>query len=98
MMAWFHPGLIYLAGAPFIPLLKGRLRKAYLLLLPCLAFVNLLLMSKGVFLSNGKTWSLSFLGYNLVLGRIDPLSLVFASPRRVSAAVMSVLDVSITPL
>ena len=78
MMAWFHPGLIYIAGAPFIPLLKGRLRKAYLLLLPCLAFVNLLFMSKGVFLSNGKTWSLSFLDYNLVLGRIDPLSLVFA--------------------
>jgi multicomponent Na+:H+ antiporter subunit D len=78
MMAWFHPGLIYIVGAPFVPLLKGRLKKAYLLLLPCLAFVNLLFMSKGVFLSNGKTWSLSFLGYNLVLGRIDPLSLVFA--------------------
>ena len=78
MMAWFHPGLIYIIGAPFIPLLKGRLKKAYLLLLPCLAFVNLLFMSKGVFLSNGKTWSFPFLGYTLVLGRIDPLSLVFA--------------------
>src|SRR4030065_951322 len=78
MMEWFHPGLIYIFGAFFIPLLKGRLKKAYLLLLPCLAFVNLLFMSKGVFLSNGKTWSLPFLGYTLVLGRIDPLSLVFA--------------------
>ena len=39
MIAWFHPGLIYIAGAPFIPLLKGRLRKAYLLLLPCLALL-----------------------------------------------------------
>jgi multicomponent Na+:H+ antiporter subunit D len=78
MMAWFHPGLIYIAGASFIPLLKGRLKKAYLLLLPCLAFVNLLFMSKGVFLSKGKTWFLPFLGYDLILGRVDPLTMVFA--------------------
>jgi multicomponent Na+:H+ antiporter subunit D len=80
MIEWFHPGFIYLLGAFFVPLLKGRerLKQAYILLLPTLAFVDLLLMSKGVFLSEGKTWLISFLGYELTLGRIDRLSMVFA--------------------
>ena len=55
MIEWFHPGLVYILGAPLIPLLKGRVKQAYLLLLPVLAFTALLLMSKGVFLSEGKT-------------------------------------------
>jgi len=80
VIEWFHPGLIYLFGALLIPVLKGKgkLRQAYLLLLPTLAFINLLLMSKGVLLSEGETWFLSFLGYNLTFGRIDMLSMVFA--------------------
>ena len=78
MIEWFHPGLVYILGAPLIPVLKGRLKQAYLLLLPVLAFTALLLMSKGVFLSEGKTWILPFLGYKLILGQIDRLSIVFA--------------------
>lgn len=78
MIDWFHPGLIYILGSALIPFFRGTLKKVYLLFIPALAFINLLLISKGVFLSEGKTWSLSFLGYDLVLGRIDPLSTVFA--------------------
>ncbi|NWF91559.1 MAG: Na(+)/H(+) antiporter subunit D [Syntrophaceae bacterium] len=78
MTEWFHPGLIYLIGALLIPLFRGRLKKVYLLSLPILAFVNLLLISNGFFLPEGKTWVLPFLGYDLVLGRIDRLSMVFA--------------------
>jgi len=80
VIEWFHPGFIFLFGAFLVPLLKGkkRLKQAYILLLPALAFVNLLLMSKGVLLSEGKTWVLTFLGYELTLGRIDRLSMVFA--------------------
>jgi len=78
MTEWFHPGIIYIIGALFIPTLRGRAKKVYLLLLPTLAFINLLLMSKGILLSKGKTWFLPFLGFDLVLGRIDPLSTVFA--------------------
>ncbi|UCD71238.1 MAG: Na(+)/H(+) antiporter subunit D [Syntrophobacterales bacterium] len=78
MIEWFHPGLIYIFGALLIPVLRGRVKKAYLLLLPTMAFINLLLMSGGVFSSKGKTWSLSFLGYDLFLGQIDALSMVFA--------------------
>ena len=80
MIEWFHPGFIYLFGAFLVPLLKGKekLKQAYILLLPALAFVNLLLMSKGMLLSAGKTWILTFMGYELTLGRIDKLSMVFA--------------------
>jgi multicomponent Na+:H+ antiporter subunit D len=78
MIDWFHPGLIYIVGAFGIPLFRGKLRKGYLLLLPILALINLLLMSKGVFSSEGKAWILPFLGYDLILGRIDKLSMLFA--------------------
>src|SRR4030067_1698370 len=78
MIEWFPPGLIYILGSPLIPLIKGRFKQAYLLLLPMLAFTVLLLISKGVFLTEGKTWILPFLGYKLILGQIDRLSIVFA--------------------
>jgi multicomponent Na+:H+ antiporter subunit D len=78
MVEWFHPGFVYLLGALLIPLFRGKLKKVYLLLLPILALINLLLISKGAFLSEGKTWILPFLGYDLIFGRIDRLSMVFA--------------------
>ncbi|MCK4397601.1 MAG: hypothetical protein KAV25_01260, partial [Methanophagales archaeon] len=76
MIEWFHPGFIFLFGAFLVPLLKGkkRLKQAYLLLLPVIAFVNLILISKGVF-GAGPFWQLSFMGYELTLGRIDRLSM-----------------------
>ena len=79
MIEWFHPGFVYLLGAFLVPLLKGkeRLKQAYVLLLPAIAFVILLLISKGVF-GEGPFWQFSFMGYVLTLGRIDPLSMVFA--------------------
>ncbi len=77
-MGWIHPGLIYIVGAPLIPLLRGKAKKGYLLLLPILALGVLLLMSTGVFLSEGKTWIVPFWGHQLVLGQIDRLSIVFA--------------------
>lgn len=78
MTDWIHPALIYLVGAWGIPLLKGKVRKAYLLLLPLLALFDLLLMSHGLLAASGKVWTVSFLGQDLVPGRIDKLSLVFA--------------------
>jgi multicomponent Na+:H+ antiporter subunit D len=78
VIEWFHPGFIYIFGALLIPVLGGRVKKAYLLLLPIMAFTDLLFMSNGMFLSEGKTWFLHFLGYDLILGRIDRLSTVFA--------------------
>ncbi|MFZ2072002.1 MAG: Na(+)/H(+) antiporter subunit D [Halobacteriota archaeon] len=77
MIAWLHPGLIFLLGALLIPLLKGKWRQVYLLLLPAVAFTELMLISKGVF-GSGPFWQFSFMGYGLTLGRVDRLSMVFA--------------------
>jgi multicomponent Na+:H+ antiporter subunit D len=76
---WIHPGFIYLFGCLLIPVLKGKARQAYVVLLPILALIDLLLMSLGVF---GKlpleTWEIHFLKYTLMLGHVDNLSLFFA--------------------
>ena len=65
------PAAIFIVGALLIPLLKGRLKSLYMLFLPVLAFINLLNMPKG------KYWIIEFLGYDLVFGRVDNLSMVF---------------------
>ena len=72
MINWLHPGLILIFGAFLIPFLKGPVRQGYLLLLPAAAFIDLLTMSPG---SYGVV---HFLGQELVFGRVDKLSLVFA--------------------
>ncbi|HUU50757.1 MAG TPA: Na(+)/H(+) antiporter subunit D, partial [Nitrospinota bacterium] len=65
------PAAIFIVGAFLIPLLKGRLKSLYMLLLPVLAFINLLHMPKGEY------WIVNFLDYNLIFGRVDSLSMVF---------------------
>ena len=67
----FPPAAIFIAGAFIIPLLKGRLKSAYLLALPVAAFWNLLC------LPSGQSWQADFLDYTLVFCRVDRLSLVF---------------------
>ena len=71
MINWVPPGLIFIFGTILIPLLKGRLRQAYILLLPVLAFLNLLNMQEGI------SYKLNFLGRELILVRVDSLSMVF---------------------
>ncbi len=67
------PILIYLIGALILPLIRIRkLKQSVALLIPIIAFVNLLYMPKGIY------WNFSFLNYTIVLGRVDSLSLVFA--------------------
>ena len=65
------PALIFIAGAFLVPLFRGRLRAAYLLLLPLAACADL------VWLPSGASWNLDFMGYPLILCRVDPLSWVF---------------------
>ena len=69
---WLHPGLILMAGALPLPLVKGRLVRPYLLLVPILAFCAVLWMPEGVY------GILPFLEWDLTFGRVDRLSLVFA--------------------
>lgn len=71
MISSLPPAAIFIVGAFFIPLFRGRLRSAYMLFLPVLAFGNLLLTPEGTH------WVFEFLGYHLILGRVDRLSLPF---------------------
>jgi multicomponent Na+:H+ antiporter subunit D len=72
MDKFFHPALFYILGAFLIPLLKGRIKQIYLLLVPAIGFYTVLNMNLGVY------GEINYLGFNIVLGRVDRLSLVFA--------------------
>ncbi|MBF0202987.1 MAG: Na(+)/H(+) antiporter subunit D [Desulfamplus sp.] len=67
----FPPGLVFIIGALFIPLLKGRVKSAFMLMLPVLAFIGLTRVSVGTH------WVVKFLDYNLVFGQVDRLSIPF---------------------
>ncbi len=71
MISPVPPALIFILGAFLVPFLKGKLKSAYLLSLPILAFINLLNMP------HGKYWIVSFLNYDLIFGRVDRLSIIF---------------------
>ena len=67
------PHLILIAGALFVPFLRGKLQKALLLILPVLAFVAYLRMPEGVY------WTLQVVDFKLIFGSVDRLSLIFVS-------------------
>ena len=69
---WVHPGLLLIVGAWILPFLKGRIKRGAMLILPAAALIDCLLMKPGTY---GVA---SFLGQELVLGRVDSLSLVFS--------------------
>lgn len=71
MNNYFPPALIFIIGALFIPVLKGKVKSAFMLLLPVLSFIIL------VDIPEGKHWVFSLLDYELILGRVDRLSRVF---------------------
>ncbi|MBW1868310.1 MAG: Na(+)/H(+) antiporter subunit D [Deltaproteobacteria bacterium] len=62
---------IFIIGALFIPFWGGRLKSAYMLALPVLAFITLVSMPEG------KYWIVNILEYDLIFGRVDKLSMVF---------------------
>src|SRR3989337_2401354 len=66
-----RPALIFIFGAFPIPFLKGRIRNIYLLLLPAAAFISVLSMSRGTY------GVIPFMGFDIVFGRVDKLSLFF---------------------
>ncbi|MBN2372151.1 MAG: Na(+)/H(+) antiporter subunit D [Vicinamibacteria bacterium] len=71
MTTEIHPCVPFLAAALAAPLLKGRLRQAALLAAPCLALLLL------VRLSGGARWTFEILGNDLILLRLDSLSMIF---------------------
>jgi multicomponent Na+:H+ antiporter subunit D len=69
---WVHPGLLLILGAWTLPLLKGRVKRLAMLLLPALALAICLRMNLGTY------GEVRFLGQDLVFGRVDKLSLIFS--------------------
>ncbi|MDY6989759.1 MAG: Na(+)/H(+) antiporter subunit D [Thermodesulfobacteriota bacterium] len=71
MINLIPPAAIFIVGALFVPLIRGRLKSAYMLVLPVLAFAVLVRMPEG------KYWVVRILDYDLIFGRVDRLSMVF---------------------
>ena len=67
-----NPALILILGALPIPLLRGTLRAAYLLILPLVG------LGVALTLEPGLHWPVDFMGYGLELLRVDRLSRVFS--------------------
>ncbi len=66
------PAFILVFGAALIPFFRGNIQRAYMLALPAAAFIALICTPLGNF------GTVEFLGYDLILGRVDKLSRVFA--------------------
>ncbi|MHB8183709.1 MAG: Na(+)/H(+) antiporter subunit D, partial [Candidatus Desulforudaceae bacterium] len=64
--------LIFILGAALIPLLQGRTRQVYVVFLPLLGLLNLMALPEGA------TWVFNFMNYELILCRVDNLTMVFA--------------------
>ncbi len=67
----FPPALVFIIGALLLPVFRGKLKSIYLLALPFIGFANLLNTPEGIH------WTVSFLDYNLILGKVDKLSIFF---------------------
>ena len=65
------PAAVFIIGALFIPILKGKIKSIYMLFLPVFAFYILATIPIG------EHWVVRLLDYDLIFGRIDRLSLVF---------------------
>ncbi len=65
------PGTLLIAGALLFPVLRGRLRQAWLLLLPVASFLHLLSLGEGTLRQ------LELFDYTLTPVRVDSLSLVW---------------------
>ncbi|NNK86110.1 MAG: Na(+)/H(+) antiporter subunit D, partial [Desulfobacterales bacterium] len=65
------PAAIFIIGALLIPLLRGKIKSVYMLLLPVISFYILATIPLG------EHWVIGLLDYDLIFGRIDKLSLVF---------------------
>ncbi|MBM9538017.1 Na(+)/H(+) antiporter subunit D [Desulfobulbus alkaliphilus] len=71
---FIHPSLILILGALLLPFVQGPLRRPYLFLIPLLTL--LVVMVNGTLAGNHGL--VTFLDWQLVFGRIDKLTTVFA--------------------
>jgi multicomponent Na+:H+ antiporter subunit D len=81
--------LLLVVGALLIPLVRGSVRNAVVLLLPVLGFINLLGFEAG------DSIYASIAGYELYLARIDKLSLLFGYLFHLAAFIGAVYSIHI---
>jgi len=74
MIDGLPPGMILILGALLVPLLRGRIRSAYVVALPVLSLLHLLRLFN---LEPGDYLQTTLLDYTVTLARVDKLSLVF---------------------
>ena len=70
-IAELSPGLTLIVGSLFVPLLRGKVRSVYMVLLPLLGLLQLTQLSTGDF------GVLEFIGQRLVTLRVDRWSMLF---------------------
>lgn len=70
MIKAIPPALIFILGAMLIPFLKGKVKQLYMLMIPAVAFLDIL------YITPGTSWVYNFLGYDLIFCKVDRLSLV----------------------
>ncbi|MET0942624.1 MAG: Na(+)/H(+) antiporter subunit D [Mesorhizobium sp.] len=90
MTDFIHPALLFILGALPIPFLKGSIRKAYLLLIPALAILAVLTMQPG---SYGEA---EFIGQQILVAKVDRLSIVFATVFTIMALIGMVYALHLT--
>ncbi len=71
MISTVPPAFIFIVGGLLVPFIKGKWKSAYLLLIPVIGFINLISIPEGTH------WVAKFLGYDVVFGKVDRLSLLF---------------------
>src|SRR5215468_8450770 len=89
MIEWLHPGLVLIFGAALIPFLPGRIRQVYQVAVPVLVLADVFMMAPG------RYGVVPFLDYQLVLGRIDKLSLLFGYVFSIMSVIGSVYSLHV---
>jgi multicomponent Na+:H+ antiporter subunit D len=65
------PAFIFIVGGLLVPLIQGKWKSAFMLLIPVVGFINLINIPQGTH------WVVDFLGFQVVFGQVDKLSLLF---------------------
>ncbi|MBL8671039.1 MAG: Na(+)/H(+) antiporter subunit D, partial [Alphaproteobacteria bacterium] len=84
MIADLPPGIELILGAALVPFLRGRLRGAWLLLMPVLALAHVWSLPAG------DAGRVAFLGQELILVRADSWSLLFGTIFSVAALLTAI--------
>lgn len=90
MTDFVHPALLFILGAVAIPFLKETIRKIYLVLVPLLAFLAVLSIEPG---SYGAE---TFIGQEILIAKVDKLSIVFATVFTIMALIGMVYALHLT--